>query len=252
MLESKLVIAAVSWAGGILAAVLVQQILNRRRMLSYFVQHQYLGSTAQDSTFGNVEIKWNGSPVPNLYLSTVELTNESSRDLEKIKILAYTADTDLLSEFPQLVGTTQHIRYSPEFEDFITVPTGELPSETQLKDYRRRREYLIPVMNRGQVVRFQYLNSSNTSNQPSIWLESVHPGVTLKFKIQKPLVYGVPQPLAAFAGVISSIVFAVLLATYNQYVWLTAFGCLLYGLVAQLPGAFIVRAIRKFRQWITG
>lgn len=252
MFESNLIVAVTSWAGGILATVLVQQILNRRRIVSYFVQHQYLGSSAQDSTFGNVEIKWNGAPVPNLYLSTVELTNESSRDLEQVKVVAYTNDTHLLSEFPQLVGTSQFVRYSPEFAEQIAVPEGGTASQQQIDTYRSRREYLIPVMNRGQVVRFQFLNTSKSSNQPTIWLESVHPGVTVKFRSPQQLVHGVPQPLAALAGVIAGIVFASLLASYSPFAWLTAFGGLFFGLVAQLPGAYIVKAIRRFRQWVVG
>ena len=252
MFENQLLLAAISWAAGILAAVVVQQIINRRKVLTYFVQHQNLGSSADDQTFGNVRITWNGADVPNLYLSTVSLTNESSKDLENVKIRAYTNDTLLLSEFPQLVGTTEFVRYSPEFDKQISVEPGETPTDAQMETYRRQREYIIPVMNRGQIVRFQYLNTSKTPDQPTIWLESIHPGTILKFQVPQTLVHGVPQAWASLAGVISGIVFAAMLAAYSPNAALTAFGALLFGLIAQLPGAYIVRIIRLFRQWLTG
>lgn len=40
MIENKFIVAVLSWAAGILGTVVVQQVLNRRRILSYFVHHQ--------------------------------------------------------------------------------------------------------------------------------------------------------------------------------------------------------------------
>lgn len=251
-MENQLVIAVGSWAGGILAAVIVQQILNRRGVLSYFVQHQSLGISAEDSTFGNVKITWNDSPVSNLYLSTIELVNESSKDLQNVHVKAYSDDTILLTEFPHLVGTTECIKYSPAYQQDLYVPPGDSPTDRQLELYRKRREYIVPVMNRGQVVRFQYLNTSKTPEQPHIWIDLVHPGIVLKFRQPQTQVLGVPQPWASLAGAIAGIVFATILYTYSPFTWLTAFGCLIFGFFAQIPGAYTIRIIRVFRQWLSG
>lgn len=252
MLENKFVVAVVSWLGGIVAAVLVQQILSRRSVLSYFVNHWKVGTSADDRTFGSVQITWNGAQVPNLYLSTVELTNESSRDLENVRVKAYTGDTMLLSEFPQLMGTTHFVKYSPEYEQEITVAQGATPTQRQRDVYGQGREYLVPVFNRGQAIRFEYLNISKTEKQPTIWLEIVHPGVVLKFRHPQNQIFGVPQPMAALAGVLLGLLFATLLYAYSPYVWLVAFGSLLFGLTAQVPGAYVIRAFRRVRGWITG
>ncbi len=252
MLENKFVIAVLSWLGGILAAVLVQQILSRRSVLSYFVNHWKVGTSADDKTFGSVQITWNGAQVPNLYLSTVELRNESFRDLQNVRIKAYTGDTMLLSEFPQLMGTTHFVKYSPEYELEIAVPAGETPTQRQRDVYGRGREYMIPVLNRGQVIRFQYLNISKSEQQPTIWLEIVHPGVLLKFRPPQNQIFGVPQPTAALAGVLLGLLLATLLYAYCPFIWIIAFGSLFFGFIAQVPGAFLIRAFRRVNSWITG
>lgn len=252
MLENTFVIGVVSWLGGILAAVLVQQILSRRSVLSYFVNHLKVGTSADDRTFGSIQITWNGEQVPNLYLSTVELTNESSRDLQNVRIKAYTGDTTLLSEFPQLMGTTHFVSYSPEYEQEIAVTPGSAPTQQQRNVHGQRREYLVPVFNRGQLIRFQYLNISKSEQQPSIWLEIVHPGVVLKFRHPQSHIFGVPQPMAALTGFLLGLLFATLLYAYSPYVWIIAFGSLSFGFVAQVPGAYAIRAFRRVRRWITG
>lgn len=252
MLENTFVIGVVSWLGGILAAVLVQQILSRRSVLSYFVNHLKVGTSADDRAFGSIQITWNGEQVPNLYLSTVELTNESSRDLQNVRIKAYTGNTTLLSEFPQLMGTTHFVNYSPEYEQEIAVTPGSTPTQQQRNVHGQRREYLVPVFNRGQLIRFQYLNISKSEQQPNIWLEIVHPGVVLKFCHPQSQILGVPQPMAALTGFLLGLLFATLLYAYSPYVWIIAFGSLSFGFVAQVPGAYAIRAFRRVRRWITG
>ena len=60
------------------------------------------------------------------------------------------------------------------------------------------------------------------------------------------------EPWAALSGVITGIVFATILFAYSPYAWLTAFGCLFFGLIAQLPGEYVIKVIQKLRQWIGG
>ena len=107
-------------------------------------------------------------------------------------------------------------------------------------------------MNRGQIARFQYLNTPSSPGQPTIWLESIHPGVSLKFRVPRPLVHGVPQRWAALAGIVVGLVAATLFAAYSPLIWVTALGCLAVGLVAQVPGAYVVRAVQAVRQWVVG
>ncbi|WP_028973423.1 hypothetical protein [Spirochaeta cellobiosiphila] len=79
--------------GGVTMAFLTQKILNKRGVFRYYVNHNKIGVSAQDSVFGNVKVEWNDTPVENLYLSTLELKNESLNDYENVVIKTYTNDT---------------------------------------------------------------------------------------------------------------------------------------------------------------
>jgi hypothetical protein len=107
-------------------------------------------------------------------------------------------------------------------------------------------------MNRGQVVRFHFLNAARTQNPPSIWLDVLHKGVKLRFRVAHPEVLGVRLPLAALAGVISGFVFVGLVVAFVPSVWVAAICSLLYGLVAQIPGALLLKLWRLLREFIGG
>jgi hypothetical protein len=65
-----------------------------------------VGLSAGDKVFGAVRVTWNDNPVDNLYLSTIELTNQSMKDYENVVVRAYTSDSILLTERTEIVGTT--------------------------------------------------------------------------------------------------------------------------------------------------
>ncbi len=165
---------------------------------------------------------------------------------------AFSNNTKLLSEFPQLVGTAQIVKYSPEFERTLEVSDEAEPTQEQIDTYGRQREYLVPTLNRGQGIRFQFLNTPSKPEQPIILLDIVHPGVLLRFRVPKPLVHGVPQKSAALAGFAIALIGAGLLSFYSPFSWLTALGCLIFGLTSQFPGAYIVRMIQTVKQWLAG
>jgi hypothetical protein len=115
-----------------------------------------------------------------------------------------------------------------------------------------RRDYMIPTMNRGQIVRFHFLNAAKTQNQPSIWLDVLHKGVRHRFRVPQNQILGVPQPRAALAGVVLGFVLLGVLIATVETVWIAAVCSLLYGLIAQVPGAWVIRAWRATRDWFGG
>ena len=103
--QRKIVIVTCSTVFGIFVTWITQQILNKRAVFSYNVSHS-LGDSTDDIIFGSVRVTLNGNEVPNLYLSTIEIRNESSKDYENVDIRAYTNDTLLLSEQTQIDETS--------------------------------------------------------------------------------------------------------------------------------------------------
>ena len=249
-LDNRLAVALIAATIGAILSLVVQRILNKRGIFTYFVQHYQIGESTDDAVFGTIQVTWNERPVSNLYLSTIELKNESLKDYEDVVVKVFTNDTYLWTEKTEIVGTTQYLRWTAEFAAELSVEQGKQPTETQWDLYRRERKYIVPVMNRGQVVHLKFLNEAKTNNQPTLWLDIIHKGVKLQFRVPQPEFMGVSQPAAAFAGALLGLVFLSVVIYFVETSWIAAVMCLVYGLVAMVPGAGLIKASRRLRAFL--
>lgn len=238
--------------GGVLVSWLTHRVLNKTGTFSYFVNHSRVGLTVEDPVFGKVTASWNGNEISNLYISSVELTNESMNDYENVVVSTYTNDTKLMSERTQILGSPNVLEWTDKFKAKLHVQPGAKPTENQWAIFNGQREYLIAVMNRGQTVRFTYLNSAQGPEVPHIWLSVARKGVKVKFRIPQSLVFGVPKAKASLAGMVVGLVVVVALLQTPVPVPITALVALAIGLVAQLPGAYAVRIWRRIYNAIGG
>ena len=69
MFESRLIVALVAALVGAGLALVVQRLLSKRGLFTYFVWHDPVGLSTEDSVFGTVRVTWNSNSVRNLYLS---------------------------------------------------------------------------------------------------------------------------------------------------------------------------------------
>ncbi|ELH9641221.1 hypothetical protein ACM6U7_004322 [Vibrio vulnificus] len=238
--------------GGLVTAVLTQKVVNKRGLFSYFVTHNKIGSSTQDSVLGDVSVTWNGNNVEHLYFSTIKLKNESLNDYENVVIKAYTSDTMLLSESTQIENTPDILSWTENYRNRLYVPEGEVVSDAQLNIYHGQREYVIPVFNRGQQITLTYINSAKTPQMPNIWLSTTIKGVKLKFQVPHNQIMGVSQPRAGLIGSLLGFVLLLPLVTYVSNAWLIAILAISYGLVAQLPGVLVIKSVRKLRELVGG
>ena len=242
LLDSRLVIALVSTGLGAFLMFLIQMIVNKRGLFTYVVRHNKVGMSTDDAVFGSVRVTWNNSLIRNLYLSIIELNNESQKDYKNVVVKVFTNDTDLLSERSELVGTTRVPKWTAEFSNRLAVEPGAQPTQEQTTLYYSQREYLLPTMNRGQVVRLAYLNAARTEHQPTLWMDIVHKGLKTKLRVPHNVFMGVSQPYAALVGsalglwVISAVVLFV------DTVWVASVICMIYGLAVMVPGAVSIRS----------
>ena len=185
------------WLGGAVAGILSFLLLNRRITLTYAVNHDRIGITANDNILGNVSVlvgeSYNAS---NLYLSKVYITNRSLKDIEDLPVTAYVNSSicNLLTERASILDSITPIRYSEQFEKEIAVDdqTEQSVKDQRLALWKARREYDLPTLNRGSVLELTYLvdvaHGSNPGtalqgcrNALSVWLGSfsrdqvVHP-----------------------------------------------------------------------------
>ena len=202
ILNNKVMLVIVGALLGTVSTIAAHGWLNRRALFTYSVVHAHIGMSTEDAIYGSVRITWNNNPVAHLYVSTVELTNQSVKDFESITVRAFSHNTLLLGEKTEVIGTTRILEHTKDYKSRIAVAEGEQPTEFQFKLYGHQREYFVPTMNRGQSVRFEFLNAPSLNEQPSIWLDILEKGVQLKFTTQQGQFAGVPQPTAALARII--------------------------------------------------
>lgn len=242
LLNSKLSLFVL---GGLLGGLLTH-LRRRVRTLEYTVHHDRVAIAADDNVFGAVRVTWQGHDVTNLFTSTVTVHNTTQNDYENLKLTAYTADdTILLTQFTQVPGTSYILRFSAEFEAQLNIPDGQQPTEQQLETYRHRREYVVPVLNRGQTAVIRFLTTVPPGrNGPSVWVDMLHAGLRITYRPNIPHVHGVPLRYALWAGLVASVAALVFSGLFVANVWLAASLCLLVGLAAQLVGAHIYRFFR--------
>ena len=207
--------------------------MNKRGLFTYFVWHNKVGVSTDDAVLGTIEVTWNEKPISHLYLSTIELKNESLRNYENVVVKVYAHGTHLLTERSELVDTTHCLQWTEGYSKLVAELRTKSTQE-QVDFICREREYLLPTMNRGQVVRVTYLNEALIDRQPTLEIDIVHKGVKVKLRAPHNVFMGVSQPHAALVG--SALGLLVLGSVI----------CMVYGLFVLVPGAVCI----KFWRWL--
>lgn len=250
--QNKIVIATCSTVFGIFVTWITQQILNKRAVFSYNVSHSRVGVSTDDAIFGSVRVTLNGDEVPNLYLSTIEIRNESSNDYENVNIRAWSNDTLLLSEQTYIDETSYILEWSDKYKEYLRLADGQKISQAQRDLYNRQREFTVPAINRGQIIKLFFLNSAKGNTDPSIWVDIQKKGIKLAFRRPINTIHGESQPHAALVGVIMGLLIGAVLIANITVLWLAVCVAMIYGLIAQTPGAYLIKLWHKCREAIGG
>ena len=248
--ENRLIIALIACFGGAVLTLLTQRLLKKRGLFTYVVSHFPAGLSTADPVFGTVQVTWNNSSVQNLYLSRVELRNESLNDYEGIVVRVVANDTTLLTEQTGGVGTTRALKWTEEFSQQLSVQPGNPATPSQFAIASRLREFQIPTMNRGQVVYLRFLNDASPGKVPRIELEVLHKGVRLESRKNQQQFMGVPLTSATLVGLTLGTLFLFGVILLTDEIWAAASLSFLFGLVVRVPGALAIKTWRWFRDRI--
>ena len=243
-----LLATGVGAAIGVLAAKIWQRYLQRMVTIRWSVTHETLAGGGDDPRWGRVEIRYNGNPAGNLLQwCRVEIENESgSRDLSDVVVsLQYDQpEPEILSGGGSLEGGNQGFSWTPMFTAEVTsyfdLPVADRPPST---DIYRRRDFVIPVLNRGAKAIFLFLVRPNISNQ-TLRVHCDHLSVRLKHRPTRPLILGVVQTRASWTGLGVGALVAVALAMSLTNIWVAVSVALLVGWFGQLVGVAVIRGWR--------
>ena len=269
-----------SLAGGsltFLVTLFVLVIRNRRALLTYHATHERIGISTLDKIHGDVSVTVGGNPVQNLYMTNVWLVNRSVRDVEEleVKVLCDNADMRLMSEQTHVEGTAEIVKHTPEYEEIKDQlvkavrateqarAAGDQAAAAQIdqsqaanwQTWNTQRWYAVPVLARGQTVRFTYMTNVVSETVPAIFLSCQKAGVRVKDKQPyQPIwhLWGIPLAEAGFAGmVIGTLVWLAVVSSIST-LWLAALLCLVVGLLGNVPGAAVVKCYRWLRGRLIG
>lgn len=248
LLENKLTLAVLSAFVGGLIGNLISALRSRVKTMEYTVHHDRLGFSADDQIFGAIRVSWQGKDVTNLFSSRVSLENQTGQDFINIRIKVYSGDTRLLGERTEISGTTYILNWTDDFKKQLFVVNGGSPTDQQFNIYNHSREYVLPVLNRGQRAVMTFLTTVPTGCEgPAIWLDMLHEGVKVQERQVVQQIHGVPIRLAISVGLILCVVvFAASSIAINEP-WAVGAVCMLFGLFAQSIGAFVYRCLQLIK-----
>ena len=244
--EIKIAIALVSlFIGGFFTSIFTH-VRNRTRFLGYTVFNERVAFSANDLIFGKVSVNWNEQEVKNLFVSTVVLGNNSSIDYSDIKIKYYTGkDCLMLTQYIEISETTYVPQFTEDYKNKIDVPDGNKPTQLQIDIYNHSREFLIPVFNRKSKIVARFLVTLINENlNPSIWMDTIHSGIRLKYSPNRNEILGVPINLTIPIGICFSFIFVIFCILFVSEIWVASFICTIVGLFAQHIAAIFYKTIR--------
>ena len=241
-------VAAAGAVLGVLVHQLWRQYLQRMVTVRWSVTHETLAAGGDNPTWGRVEILHNGIPAGNLLQwCRVEIENESgSRDLSDVVVsLQYDQpEPVILSGGGYLEGSNQWFSWTPMFAAeaarYFDLPDDDRPPT----DFFRRRDFVIPVLNRGAKAIFLFLVRPNILN-PKLCVYCNHLSVRLKHRPTRPMILGVVQAHASWTGLGVGYLVAVALAISLTNIWVAVSVALLVGWFGQLLGVAVIRGWRR-------
>lgn len=251
--KDPLSVSLISLVFGSLFTYIVTKIRNKSGVFKYAVQVNHIALSVEDPVFGNVKVSWRDTEVRNLFAAVIDVENTSSRDYESVNFKVYTTDdTQLLNEKAEIVDAPYAVGWSDDYMKKVAVPEGGTPTDAQNKMFYHSREYIVPVLNRGQKLQFTYLCTKFNDQHPEVCLSTLTRGVKLKYQDNLNCTIGVPVKVATMRGLVISVLVVIGLGLIATNVWLTASISMLVGLCAQFLGAVEYRAERFIINLITG
>lgn len=249
--QNPLIVGIASLIAGIVGTLLTNKLLNKTGVFGYTLTFDKLGVSVDDHIFGDVRAYWKGNQVSNLYLYTIELENSTSTDYENIELHIYSGDdTVILTERTEILDSPNIIQWSTEFEHQLAVPEGGEANEQAVNTYSHRREYILPVINRGQKLKFQYLctKPNDFSDNPYIGIHSPSKGIKLKQRrtpwvVINPI-WGGPVPVAIARALFLAVVVVLLCGVFVENVWVASAIAMIIGLGGQIFGAMLYKVER--------
>ena len=230
---------------GTIIGAMVTKLMAKRAVFRCSTRTERIGLSMDSPAPDTVRVEWRGNRVTDLYMATLEVENTSSKDFENLRLTVHTQDgTRLLDEWTVVVGTPDRVTWSQDFEKRVMMEPADSPAQRDQKFqlWQTRREYLVPVLNRRQLLRLHFLCTPAQERRiPLVLLNVSAPGVRMINKTHLNFILGVPTELTLVPGAVTSLLITFAVITYLENVGLVAAVSVLVGWLTLVIGAIVRR-----------
>jgi hypothetical protein len=229
---------------GTIIGVIVTKMTSRMSSVTYSVSTSKMGETATNDIHGKIEVRHRDQMLPNFYFSRVKIQNYSNEDLERIRVLFYVGDGVLiLSDFIRYEKEVRLIPYTEDYKAIIANPQNPL--------LFTRREYEIPVLNRGQSIILELTMTHRTDvGFPYLHASMVHKGAELVEKPYTTEFLGISIRRTLPWAIIIGIILYIFVSLMSLNPWISGGIMIVYGFFAQLLSALLIKSIDRIARKI--
>ena len=244
----KALLPGITFLLGLLTKHVFDLWKNRLPRIKYRIYKSFLAASSQDALFGSVQVLHNNHPVRNLYMVKIVLQNSSNKDFKDVPMLLWCdSGSMILISYGVKIGSVEPLEFTKDYNDLIANVNNM--NVQQVQQVLSRRKYLIPVLNRDDIIEFSCLLTNTEGKEPNLYLESSREGLRLEPTfIQPQLFLGEPQSTAALLGLFATGILLIPIVYFGtSVVWISAISWLA-GAFCLLPGVFILKMVRWMRK----
>jgi hypothetical protein len=243
-------LSAAVWAvAGWVFAQFWRRYRARTVVLTWQAHHEALAVSTQDARFGTIQVLYNGEQVDNLFFTRISVQNQSNTDLTDLDVnIVFNDGTTIFIAHGGVEGSVNALAFAEPFasevDRFMKLPDDDPNRQAIASGLSQRRDFRVPVLNRGGSITIGMLVQTLPGEQPFVHLASDTRGLRLQFQVPQHLIFGVERKLAALTGLLLGVLIIAGLLISPMSAAAAAFTAFAVGCVTAALGAGIVRGGR--------
>ncbi|MEK6245480.1 MAG: hypothetical protein AABM33_13380 [Pseudomonadota bacterium] len=240
-------------SGAIVAAIashMWRRYRDRLISLNWQVANHRVAQAGDNRRFGKIEVLYNGALVRNVGITTITIENGSNKDLNDLPINVYFNDgANIRMAVGAVWGSANELRFTKEFDAALERLLGMKPEDPGYADLlsslTRRRDFLIPVMNRDAKISITLVVEGPPSGQlPNVNVGTDYVGVRLRKRPPVPMIFGVHLGHAVLTGIVVGAVISLAIATIEIPALALSGLSFTIGAAVTLLGVIVIRGAR--------
>ncbi|QES93102.1 hypothetical protein F0358_10490 [Empedobacter brevis] len=174
--------------------VYLEKFKNKLTYVKYKINYQPLATSNYNSSWGDIEVLFNGKSTFHLNFVTINVINDSNKDFQNLYLDLWVDENSSInghnayydesrksillenSHYSGLVNTLEKAKLYSEKNDNSNYPQDLLDL---MKYYQKNQKYFLPILNRKTSITINVLVSNNDNGLPVLNVDIKHLGLKL-------------------------------------------------------------------------